>query len=286
MEKSLKRGFIFSALILFFGLMFVSGWISSETKYSNQGIQCEFNSSSAVWINISNISGVLEIVDSFVVFNSSGSVGNCSPRLSNLTNITCCPIGYQCNPVDGKCKIAIDDPCSSYTNQTSCLNANNIISGQNPAEKFFESKKSETGTNWRIGNKSIYEAKCSERASSLFVVGRKICGKLSDCVCSWSNNSCKAAYRDFTIFEDGKVLNETKCEYEALPPVNKCDTLGKIIIAYKVNSVPPGAMGCETPSQREIPCSAVVVVPFFTLSNLLVSILGIGLVYFLLRKKL
>ncbi len=279
MKKRLGNLVLIFSLLLFGSLWLVSAdWIGSETSYSNSGIGCSFSNTHAVWTNTTFESAVWITRNISVVVNSTGSVGNCSAWQTEA-NRTCCQNEYQCE-FGGKCIPEIKGGCEDFKTKANCENAN--LAETTPAEKFFLS----AGNSWKFNgtNMSIYNAKC--KSSQTFDADGN-CASFSDCVCKWSNNKCSNSWEDYRVCKDAPiVINSTGyCEYVFVSSANRCDDLGKVITTYQAVPNPSNYAGCASPPAREIACSAVVVVPFFSWINILTSVLGIGMVYFHFRKR-
>jgi hypothetical protein len=276
-----RAKFILVVLILLAGPMFASAWTGITTQYWNDGVGCSNSNNFAVWTNITKIGAATtySVLNLSVVFNSSGNVGNCS-KYRHISNITCCPTGYECNLISGKCNPRLDRLCEDFKTKESCESAN-LVSGKNPAELFFEA----VGDGWKIGDISIYEAKCNYPGSGEYEkVNGEICANFSSCLCYW-NVSCETNWEDYTVCEGGPAP-VGRCEYELVETKNQCDTLGKITMIYKATAYPQGYTGCTAPPNKEVSCSAVVVVPFFSFANVIASLLGIAGIYFLFGKKM
>lgn len=274
-----RTKFILLVLMLLAGPMFTSAWTGITTQYWNEGVGCSNSNNLAVWTNITRITGNYQISNLSVVFNSSGNVGNCS-EYKDVSNVTCCPIGYECNLISGTCNPRLDRLCEDFETRESCESAN-MVSGKNPAELFFESVKD----TWKIGDKSIYESKCNYPGSGEYSKNGEICANFSSCLCYWNGSLCKTDWEDYTICEGGPTPNG-RCEYELVETKNQCDTLGKITMIYKATAYPQGYTGCINPPNKEVSCSTVVVVPFFSFVNVITSLLGIAGIYFLFGKKI
>ncbi len=279
----MKNNEIVLCLGVFFflaSLGFVSSWTGVNTQYWNDGVGCFNSNNFAVWTNITPVGATYNILNLSVVFNSSGSVGNCS-AYRDISNITCCPTGYECSLVSGKCTPKIDRSCEDFKTKESCETAN-MVSGENPSELFFKS----VGDEWKIEDKSVYESKCTDYDLEPYELGGEFCANSSSCLCYWnsSTSSCKPGWEDYTICEGG-LTQKGRCEYEIAETKNECDTLGKITRIYKATAFPTGYPGCIAPPNKEVSCSTVIVVPFFSFMNMIISILGIAGIYLFSRKN-
>lgn len=277
-------------LICFIGLFFIglvsSDWVGQSTETNNGGKFCEFSVNYAAWMNVSP-TGVKTL--DVVIYNSSGNQqGNCS-----WEDIGCCPEGYSCSGSTGNC-VKVDQ-CPQYKNRTSCIESNEVLDQKTPAYYFYQDH-----LNLKFYNQSIFEAKCIVWAEGETYTDKdgKLCQDFSRCECVWDGDSCQSSWNDGVSCPNGGpgitkgVICITKTSGE---PKNLCDSVGKIIqnytaIAYNGTVDPknilsnPGSHGC-TASPTEYSCSSVQVVPFFNLTNLLLTFLGTGLIYLFVKKR-
>ncbi len=278
MDSNKKRVKFFgiSLGIFIMGLSLVSAWVSTDTEFSNTGVGCIQAEYSAYWVNVTNPTGTIEQINltGGLVFNISGNVGNCSKYSSVSNGSFCCPIGYSCNVTSGQCIDPDQDYCAVFTNNVSCGTA--IEEGPRTIQQYFP------GT---------YNSRCNYTGNTFEgsgVTNGMTCQNVSRCDCFWDEDDeiCKAREGNYT-----ECANETTfyrdpigtCTYTRISEDNKCETLGKIIVKYNVTADPQG-YSCQSPPDKEYPCSSVVVVPFFTLTNIIVSILGLGLIYFFSKR--
>lgn len=264
-----------SVLLVMFTIMigtsFASSWVGTDTRYYTEGKGCFVDKNYAEWTETTG--GDPPVTKTLkVVFNSSGNVGNCS-EFSEETNETCCPAGYRC--VNSKCVPEVNDPCEEFGNRRECENANMNTIGDNPAERYF-----------RMMNQTVYNNKCDSGGSITYYDPSKgYCSNFSGCECYWNGSKCKTSWQDYKLCEDGSTDVTGRCDYEVLKTETLCDTIGKIIVTYKTTPSPNNLEGCTPPQPREVSCSAVVVVPFFTFTNFILSLVGVLGIYFVVVRK-
>jgi hypothetical protein len=277
-ESKLKYSLLFMIFVLIcvnFSNVLANQWASRDTQYTALGESCSRGNNYAYWIKTTPTGTTSTVINLSIVFNSTGSVGNCS-EWQNITRTICCPEGYQCS-INGKCIEEIKNPCEDFTNRQDCENTNIISTGDNPAERFFRFMRDEQNLN-------VYNNKCRNEGGDVYmeVEGGQLCRDFSKCLCAWEASSCKAKYDDYAVCANGNRYKNTSCYYEVANIDNQCETLGKTIITYKVTPSPP-SKNCEIPAPREVSCSAIAVVPFFNFTNLIISLLSILTVYLLIR---
>jgi hypothetical protein len=288
-------------LVAIVGLVGVEGWTGVDTEAQTQGMVCNSTSHSAQWVNVSKEGGVLIQTPKEWVYNSSGQVpnGNCTLHAEFSEVDYCCPSGYSCNQTTGICSKIPQDYCGNYKTSPSCLGSNqDEWNLKTPAYNFFRDNQN---TQF-VGNTnvSVYEGKCRAlEDGNPYPLNGGPCQNYSLCVCAWENNTCSSSRKEGILCEDGRRIDRIQCITELQgQPNNLCDTIGKIIQNYTAIAINlsatdsskrillnPALYGC-TANQIQHDCGAVIVVPFFTFANLLVSILGIGVVYFFFHKKI
>ncbi|GEM_PF-4526110 len=267
--QKIKSSFL-SIFFIILSLSFVrSSWVPSDERvvYS-VGINCEKNESFARWINVSAISGGnIEISNFFVVFNSSGNVGNCSLFGQPFYNGSfCCPIDYYCNNTNGVCIKQIRNYCDGLSREN-CEGQNSLFFGN---LTFFELKL----TGWENCGKEM--------------AINNSCVNKTFCECFWRNGKCEQRIRvNMTCFNinDGRIIysDQKECQFILDSKEDKCADLGKILVKYLAKKVPPTAnIECNNLT-REYPCSSVVTLPFFNFFNFFISLFFILLIYFLVK---
>jgi hypothetical protein len=295
-------------LVVIVGLVGGDGWTGADREAATVGMICKADDNSAQWFNVTNETGIAVQTEMELVYNSSGQVpnGNCT-LYTNLSNGTmCCPLGFSCNPLDGICSRIPQDYCGIHKTSSAC-NASNRGEWEpvTPAYNFFRDHQDSQF----VGNTdvSVFEGKCENPINSgqinwiggWYDIGGKQCKDYSRCLCVWNeaNQTCGSSWKDGAFCDDGTRIDRIRCDIERQgEPDNRCDSIGKIIQDYTATAwdittssnpqqlIPASNYNC-TANPVQYDCGAIIVVPFFTFANLLVSMLGIGIAYFFFHKK-
>ncbi len=263
-----KRIGVWVVLFLFGLCYFVSGNSGfSEIDFTNNGLACNSSNYLAYWANLT-AEGDFNIIK--YVFNSSGSIGNCSLFYGEL-GIACCPLNYECNLLTGECEeSSAGRYCEKYTTQESCEGA-----GRADGESYFLNEYP-----------LEYESLC-EAEGDTYKKNDMLCVNRSKCGCEWDGSSCNSYSGNYSACgneTDLIVESLGNCSYKVSGREDRCSDLNKIIVSYSVTANPPN-YSCSAPLTKEYPCSKMVVVPFFTFQNFLMAFLVVGVVYFFIRKK-
>jgi hypothetical protein len=291
----MKKGaslFLFLAVFLsFFSIVLAEeGQVSVE--FANQAGGCYKTSNVSGWMNSDS-----------QVYNWSvgadGSLGNCllSPDggVTFYTNYSCCPSGWSCQ----------QDPTGNPSNpkQDGGRCVSNI--------EFCFNIGSEGNCN--LSDRSVAERTLGVSEKFVqYLVGTATCFAYSSADCVWIRpdgatlGSCQGSFINITGIND--TVNGTctenpmmgSCVYVYNDQVDNCDTAGQnITIDYSAQfsakylngtnvtdqSILNSLGGSCVPKKVAYACSASIQLPGFSLFNFFVSILGIGIVYFLFRKN-
>ncbi len=291
MKKGVSLFLFLGVLFSLFPLVFAVSPVSVTVDFANQGGSCRADSNTSAWLNQNNQvvnytvkNGFVQEVDCFLKDEATG----------DYLNISCCPSGW--------------DVCSQYIGSREekggrctervelCTNILGMTSG--PCESASQEVAERT-----LGVK--------EQFNSYVGVGGKICYSFFSAKCVWEDTnltdgkdekSCGASLVNITGINDTEngecreLQTLGTCIYQYANQEDNCDNdKQSITIWYNAlaknntdgNFVEPSTLGmgwCQDKSQ-EYACSASIQLPGFSMFNLLVSILGIGMVYFLFKKN-
>jgi hypothetical protein len=259
---------IFLALIVLFSLNFVFaesnlGFGYSQVSFSG-GVGCFSNVTNSYWISSTNLT----------VFNSSGSVGNCSLFFNPAVvgSRACCPTGYSCNLATGRCASSNQAGCAQYNTSSECSADVNFV-----APSSVEYVLSKPGA-------------CLNQTSYVNSSGAS-CVNYSVCSCNWNasaNVKCGPSFGSASQCQGSLPVNMT-CNWAESSTQNLCDSQGKIIVVYSASGSALGTTMTSGVKCEDLnvvyPCSASLKLPFFDWFNLIITCLVITIVYFVSSKK-
>ena len=192
---------------------------------------------------------------------------------------TCCPSGFQCNTTTQKCELAIAiTSCGDYKTKTNCENFN---------PTSIKSSIENLG-------KGIIGTSPGDFCNSPKEVSKDgKCAILSGpCECRWDNvaNKCQSFFLIEECSSDDPYI--TYCKTQTTEVTNKCSTdntyeiswTGQVIDSVGEVVTEENSIFCSG-GIKTFPCPSTSKVPFFGLFNFILSILAIGIIYLLLRKK-
>ena len=289
MKKSVCFLLSLVVFLSFFPLVFAAvPPVSVIVEFANGG-SCYMTGNSSAWLTTNGQ------VSNWTVKNGQSS-GDCffpNPDggfmdSSDDGNTSCCPSGWNACTHDigsvsyagGRCveKVQL---CSNLGNEGGCKSAT-----QDVAERTLGTRENFTQYLDKNGG---------------------ICYSYSSAKCVWDNSSkdnqsCVASLVNITGINDtvrgNCTLSQTlsTCIYQFAGQKDNCDTAAQTItinytaVAKLVNGslVDPASQNmsgwCQAKSE-DYACSASIQLPGFSLFNFLVSILGIGMVYFLFKEN-
>lgn len=253
------------SLILILALaIFLTSFVSAQevltfTDFTTGSIVCSAYSTGAFWNNsILNIAIPITDADA-----------NCNISAFNRA-ITCCPTSKaHCNTEIGKCEDGnLITDCSKYHAAADCEIDDmdvGIVSVENSSN-------------------------CG--LSSYFVFGGELCTNKTDCGCFWEGSAtghCSAKKIYTTECPTSGGHHHGNCTWSMFSSSNQdCQNINLPISIFSSASWTGSG---ERPTEcrnisRTYPCVSVEKLPFFTFSNLLVSLLTIAVIYgIIIRKK-
>lgn len=210
-----------------------------------------------------------------IYFNGSMTTGANATRYSDNLNDYCCPNKYSYNVSNGKCfkdDSNLINACADLETEVICEGAPDRV-----AYTIVES--------WNESDLGV----CGS-IDSFVGIGGLSCSNATSCMCSWDNskNVCKPTRKiEMYCGPDGSPYNKscTWTEVRADSEEDECAKNGKMIINFIASGDALGVESWCINQTKEYPCSVAVQLPFFDKTTLIVSILGVCLVYTLFRKK-
>lgn len=289
-----KEGtYIKLVLFLFFGSLLISlsfasfviasPFHSNATSifYNSGGLSCVKDSPalSAYWYN--DTSGLRKDVMYNDVMNTTG---NCS-LYSAISGITCCPSNRYCW-TDGKCHVG-GQYCENYNTSSTCSSVNN--------------QDSTVGQNSVNNGSAIcgFGNKIGPYPSSDVVHGDSTCWDITYCTCAWNGSACHGNTNTTAHCSNGTdeyTYSSNGCRTLRTEGATTCDASGYITLTSIVNwtgetntsRLTPGGIrdraNCKN-SPRSYLCPQTARLPFFSMFNLLISVILVGIIYFFYRRR-
>ena len=176
------------------------------------------------------------------------------------------------------------NPSWCCPNGRTCLNNQCIINTTVPLEDCSQLRTlGECNGAGREFVPQIFEANCS--AFQNINVGGKNCALYPVCGCVWDDSKrpkCGFKIENYTQCPGEGSTRSSLCNYFQESIEDKCDSSeGKITITYH----DADHSNCVD-KVISSPCSVSVKLPFFDKFSFIFSVLGISLIYFLMRRKL
>ncbi|MEA3329734.1 MAG: hypothetical protein U9Q06_03240 [Nanoarchaeota archaeon] len=298
------RKIISLILALIFLVSFVAGGFdfsegisdSDETEFNTAGgaPQCEITGLSAKWI----IQGedAIQIILNGVVPASVTAQNGCY-KTYGVPHPVCCPQGYECDRTDGKCKIEtpLAMSCEDYNESQSVCEGANI---ENVADSIYGIFLE----NLDVGGYDLgYGIDDLEFCGGDPLLVEELETVYANCGCVWADGECSAYYDSMLLgppeeYDVGCIVNlnvlENRCEDDGVYVISWNSSViqfengapvlsgGSPVLASSDRTI----VGCVD-GFRDFQCPTTSFVPFFTLMNLLVTVLGISFVYFVFSKK-
>lgn len=237
------------------------------TTYTTSGVySCTKTANYAFWTETNGEQSTITMI-----YNSSYSANNCN--LDDLFNQTCCPTDYACNLSSGACSLNISNPsrtCASLKTAAECAGATKEI--------YLVSAG---------GISNTVKNSCGTTSAAWYNANSAVCYNFSSCECTWNvtASSCVFATNLTDICGNSSSFN-TQCQWIESSQEDHCtDALGIIRVNYSVVGTSVGVDPNCVSVVQDFPCSVSVKLPFFDKFSFILSILGISLVYFLIRRK-
>lgn len=255
--------FLFIIFMSLFSFVLAENYDGEEgVTFYTESYTCEKNFISASWESSDLVSSVLIYNDSY------SSVGVCND--TRYSESYCCPDGRECR--DGRCELGL-----SGLPITSCFDMSQAACDSAPPEyaiSLIESFDLEGGS---------YSGICSGET-----IYYDLCANTTYCKCLWDDDVdlCTYAMINETYCE-GFGYTNTTCEWYEVPDSKEdycAETDGKIIVHYGVMGDSVANPLCVSQA-LEYPCSVSVKLPFFDKFSFIFSVLAIGLVYFIVKRR-
>lgn len=261
---SIKK-FIFIVLLGFFALPAIFAVIWSDgtgTVFNTDaGVLCSINSTGSFW---SQGNTVIDSATNCYIENGINSNGN--------TQTTCCPSGFSCNQTSNNCELSAPsvDSCSDYQTESACDNYN-----LNAVKDSIEANSGLDKGNF-----------CDNEYVNL-----DQCVYYGSCGCKWTNGQCKDSYVSGNPCDSGES-NQKRCEITKNEVIDKCGQTENTYVLtwerklfYLNGSLAPAAAWCSSGSKTFSCPSQQRSLPFFSIVNMMLSLLVIFGVYFLVYRK-
>jgi len=183
----------------------------------------------------------------------------------------CCPNGYSCQgtPDDGRCVNSNKSICNDYKTQGDC-------NSFNPATASYDVEV-------RAG------AGFCSRGSSIYTSGALTCQNSTSCSCYWDagNATCKSTYQDVKRCYNPQTgenytTNLGNCVYS---DVSKEAGAQEGCTKLVWSAVWVGGEGDSSSCKGGEDEICVATMPFFSFINIIVSILILGVIYYILIKR-
>ncbi len=222
----------------------------------------------------------------------------------------CCPSGQTCNTQTGVCEGPLTPPynppptptitsCSEFTTKTACESTKS----QETIEAISNSIYTILSENLNIEIDDLNDF-CNEENIFEYTDEDNVCSAIiGPCDCEWvgSENTgrCETKYSSTScdIDEDDEITPEDielSCQFSGGDLENKCDSEGIYYMEWiatlydengeEVRDLDRQVDWCQSGSE-EFPCSSSVNIPFFTVQNIIFSLILITIIYFIIRKR-
>jgi len=204
------------------------------------------------------------------------------------TKTSCCPSGYTCNQQTGNCEAGPIQPPPPTA--TSCADYSQADCGIFPLTEEIKNSIEEQA-DIKVDGELIRF--CDE---DYLNDDPNICLYLAECACNWINDVCKETYLvgDPCVdgFDPNNVNNVPRCEYTTNQVENKCNEPEKsILLSWNAlfrylngTRALDSRNSCQS-GFKEFPCPVKSTLPFFGALGFMISILAIGMIYYLIARK-
>lgn len=252
----MKRDRVILVLLAFFSSLFLTSLIFAQgyqtgIEFTTGTYTCEKTSINATWVKSDT--------------NQRWTVpsqANCS-AYSHETVASCCPGSLTCNTSSGLCvdSSKITD-CTKYPSKGDC-----------------------EADDQNVGIVSIANSS-SCGLSNHFNQGSETCLNQTRCGCVWEKSNCSAKKMYTTECSGGSTLGLGNCTWSTFSITNEdCSNGDSPIVITSTASWQQGSMArpadCSNVT-RDYPCVSTAKLPFFTLTNFVISLISVIFVYLFL----
>lgn len=270
----MRKVLVICALVFVFSLnlYFVEGSFSgsANTYVVTSMYSCVATDTTSYW---RHTNGSIENI----YFNGTMVQNANATKYFNDSDDYCCPNKYSYNVSSGQCFKDESNPinaCADLETEETCEGAPNRV-----AYSIIES--------WNESDLGV----CGSVSDGFLIEGGAYCTNATSCMCSWDDqkNVCKPKREIEMYCGPGNALYNKSCvwtEVRADSAEDECAANGKMIINFIASGTALGVESWCINQTKEYPCSVAVELPFFDKTTLVMSVLGICLIYMFLNKKI